>query len=46
MRCDSTMLHKDFNIVFSPESYMLWIGEGNGSPLQYRCLENPMDRRA
>ena len=21
-------------------------GEGNGSPLQYCCLENPMDRRA
>ena len=20
------------------------IGEGNGSPLQYSCLENPMDR--
>ena len=20
-------------------------GEGNGSPLQYSCLENPMDRR-
>ena len=21
------------------------IGEGNGNPLQYSCLENPMDRR-
>ena len=21
-------------------------GEGNGKPLQYFCLENPMDRRA
>ena len=21
-------------------------GEGNGNPLQYPCLENPMDRRA
>ena len=21
-------------------------GEGSGSPLQYSCLENPMDRRA
>ena len=20
-----------------------WIGEGNGKPLQYSCLENPMD---
>ena len=28
----------------------LWLsvhsGEGNGTPLQYSCLENPMDRRA
>ena len=22
---------------------MLLLGEGNGSPLQYSCLENPMD---
>ena len=22
------------------------IGEGNGNPLQYSCLENPMDREA
>ena len=22
------------------------LGEGNGKPLQYSCLENPMDRRA
>ena len=21
-------------------------GEGNGNPVQYSCLENPMDRRA
>ena len=21
-------------------------GEGNGNPLQYYCLENPMDRQA
>ena len=20
-----------------------WFGEGNGTPLQYSCLENPMD---
>ena len=24
-------------------SYRLGIGEGNGTPLQYSCLENPMD---
>jgi len=23
-----------------------WDGEGNGNPLQYSCLENPMDRGA
>ena len=21
---------------------VLWVGEGNGTPLQYSCLENPM----
>ena len=28
-----------------PESSLLWsfVGEGNGTPLQYSCLENPMD---
>ena len=25
---------------------VLKIGEGNGNPLQYSCLENPMDRGA
>ena len=25
---------------------ILYIGEGNGTPLQYSCLENPMDRGA
>ena len=28
---------------------LMWIslrGEGNGNPLQYSCLENPMDRQA
>ena len=23
-----------------------WVGEGNGTPLQYSCLENPMDEGA
>ena len=23
-----------------------YLGEGNGTPLQYFCLENPMDRGA
>ena len=26
--------------------WTLPIGEGNGNPLQYSCLENPMDRGA
>jgi len=27
-------------------NYRLFPGEGNGNPLQYSCLENPMDRGA
>ena len=35
-------------LFFSWDSYilnvnMLDIGEGNGTPLQYSCLENPLD---
>ena len=26
--------------------HILSLGEGNGTPLQYSCLENPMDRGA
>ena len=35
-------------IVVSPLGYGAWLlgGEGNGTPLQYSCLENPMDRGA
>ena len=33
-------LKSDFDFSFS------CIGEGNGNPLQYSCLENPMDRGA
>ena len=25
---------------------LIFDGEGNGTPLQYSCLENPMDRGA
>ena len=28
------------------ECLMSWAKEGNGTPLQYSCLENPMDRGA
>ena len=26
--------------------FFFFLGEGNGNPLQYSCLENPMDRGA
>ena len=32
----------DFNIYFV-SSKLAICGEGNGNPLQYSCLENPMD---
>ena len=35
-----------FSILFSrffDNLYYLYSGEGNGTPLQYSCLENPMD---
>ena len=28
------------------EVHLLCLGKGNGTPLQYSCLENPMDRGA
>ena len=38
-----------FNFQFVRENYSLLVtglGEGNGHPVQYSCLENPMDRGA
>ena len=35
----------DFTSFISLTSYFI-TGEGNGNPLQYSCLENPMDRGA
>ena len=29
--------------VFGSQGPSVWRGEGNGTPLQYSCLENPMD---
>ena len=29
--------------VFNYRQVMIWHGEGNGTPLQCSCLENPMD---
>ena len=33
---------KSVTVIFPPSIY--YDGEGNGNPLQYSCLENPMDR--
>ena len=46
--CNFTEFHVDLT-VFLIEClgfFMHKIGEGNGTPLQYSCLENPMDRGA
>ena len=37
------ILLKILKICPLPSTY---VGEGNGNPLQYYCLENPMDRGA
>ena len=37
--CSDTVIIFCFLVVYT-------IGEGNGNPLQYSCLENPMGRRA
>ena len=29
--------------ILKHNNYILLFGEGNGTPLQYSCLENPMD---
>ena len=34
-------MYKKINVVFMPANTTF--GEGNGTPLQYSCLENPMD---
>ena len=41
------VIHTDesFGIVSKAE-VGVFLGEGNGTPLQYSCLENPMDRGA
>ena len=35
--------HTNFQIIGVPEEEA---GEGNGNPLQYSCLESPMDGEA
>ena len=37
---------RDVRIVDSMPELGRSVGEGNGYPLQYSCLENPMDRGA
>ena len=37
-----TFVDKVMSLLFNMISRLL-IGEGNGTPLQYSCLENPMD---
>ena len=32
--------------IYNFEKYYDGMGEGNGTPLQYSCLENPMDGEA
>ena len=45
-----TRMRRDWEILFCLLGlyilYILPIGKGNGTPLQYSCLENPMDRGA
>ena len=36
---------KGFGLINKPE-VDVFLGEGNGTPLQYSCLENSMDRGA
>ena len=38
------LMHEKINqYILKLRRYSLEIGEGNGTPLQYSCLENPMD---
>jgi len=34
---------KEFRVIEVKETAIKSSGEGNGTPLQYSCLENPMD---
>ena len=45
---NKTMLYhvSSFHIFYELTHRSLLTGEGNGTPLQYSCLENPMDRGA
>ena len=43
---DITLLTKVLTVKTGFSSDHVWNGEGNGIPLQYSFLENPMDRGA
>ena len=40
------MLYSRFSLVVYFIHSSIYIREGNGTPLQYSCLENPVDRGA
>ena len=42
----ATLWNCSFLCNTSFDSFQVIFGEGNGTPLQYSCLENPMDRGA
>ena len=49
MKNQKEMLRKQFHSLFQQNNKIginLLAGEGNGTPLQYSCLENPTDRGA
>ena len=37
------LVHLETDISFRKDPSNIFLGEGNGTPLQYSCLENPMD---
>ena len=39
-------LFEDSTVYFEIERLIAVFGEGDGTPLPYSCLENPMDGRA
>lgn len=41
------IIHKNLlSVCLIANSYNSFLGEGNGNPLQYSCLGNPVDRGA
>ena len=46
MRRNYSQFNWNFNFTNFIFPKYIYIGEGNGTPFQYCCLENPMDRGA